>query len=286
MFWIRILVVLVLAAIYAPTLAAMVQVWRVDQYAGHGMFVPAFSVLLLWLDRGRLRGATGPGHPAGALVILLGLGVLALGRTTGSLLVEGWSIGVAVAGVVLWLFGPRLLRAAAFPVGFLLLMVPLPRPVVEAVTLDLQLFAARTAGMALGLFDIPFYLSGVTIELPGTAIEVAEICNGLRFLMALLVLTIAFAHVSQRSLPRKAVLVASAIPIAILANATRVAVVAIGAYAIGPQVASGIIHHSIGKGVWGLTLIPLIGLGLLLRRAGSTRDGRSVRQEARAPHEA
>lgn len=105
----------------------------------------------------------------------------------------------------------------------------------------------------------------------------AEVCNGLRFLTALLVLTVAFAHVSQRSLAGKLVLVASAVPIAILANAVRVATIVVAAHYIGSQVTSGFIHNSIGKGVWALTLIPLGALGLLLRRGGASRDPEEAR---------
>ena len=264
------LALLPLAWIYAPVFTEMARIWWTHPYAGHGMFVPAFSAFLVWADWDRLREAAGRRKPAGMLVIALGLGLLALGRWAESLLVQGLSVVVVVAGMVLWGFGLPCLRAAAFPVGFLLFMVPLPQLLVDAVTLKLQLFAAGFAGMALGLLDVPFYQAGVLIELPTITLKVAEICNGLRFLTALLVLTVAFAHVSQRSLPRKLVLAVTAVPIAIVANAVRVATIAAAAHYVGPQAASGLIHTSIGKGVWALTLIPLIALGLLLRRGGGS----------------
>lgn len=268
-----------LAGLYAPVLSQMARIWWTDTYAAHGVFVPAFSALLLWMDRARLRGVPRRNHPAGIAVILLGLGLLAVGRSAGSLSVEGLSVVIAVVGLVLWGFGDRFLRAVAFPVGFLVLMVPVPRPLIGAVTLHLQLFASGAAGAALGLLDVPFYQHGVVIELPSMTLLVAEVCNGLRFLLALVVLTVAFAQVSQRTLARKVVLVLSAIPIAILANALRVAVVAVGVHYIGPEMASGFIHHSIGKVVWVLTLVPLVGIGFYLRRRGPSeaRDASSVR---------
>lgn len=271
---IRVGIALVLAVLYVPAMAEMFHVWQTDTYAGHGMFVPLFSALVAWTDRERLRAAVGRGHPAGIALILAGVGLLALGALGGSLLVKGLSVAVVVAGLVMWSFGTDCLRAAAFPVGFLVLMAPLPRPVVDALTLDLQLFAAGFAAAALRLLDIPVYQTGVTIELPALTLQVAEVCNGLRFLLALLVLTAAFAQVTQRSIPRKVALVASAIPIAIFANATRVAAIGLGVHFIGPEAASGTIHNWIGKGVWGLTLIPLILLGLLLARGGGPKVSR------------
>ncbi|MGH7320247.1 MAG: exosortase/archaeosortase family protein [Candidatus Rokuibacteriota bacterium] len=268
---IRLLAVLILAGIYAPVFLDLVRIWQRDTYAAHGMFVPLFSALLLWMDRAELRAAAGRGHPAGLIVILAGLGVLGLGRWGGSILLQGGSVAITAAGMVLWAFGPRCLRRAAFPVGFLVLMVPLPRAVVNAVTLDLQRFAGAFASLALWAFGIPFYRSGLLIELPTITLEVAEVCNGLRFLTALLVLTMAFAQVSLPTVPRKVVLVLSAIPIAILANAARVAIIAVGVHYVGPELASGTIHHTIGKAVWAFTLIPLVALGLLLRRRGESR---------------
>jgi exosortase len=242
-----------------------------DTYAGHGMFVPLFSAVTAWIDRERLRAAAGPGHPAGLVVILAGAGLLVLGTWSDSLLVKGLSVAVAVAGLVAWSFGLPCLRAAAFPVAFLLLMAPLPHAVVAAVTLKIQLFAATFAVAVLRHFDFPVYQSGVLIELPRMTLRVAEVCNGLRFLMALLVLTAAFAQVTQKSVPRKIALVAAAIPIAIVANAMRVAAISLGVQWVGPEAASGTIHNWIGKGMWGATLIPLIGFAFLLARSGTSK---------------
>jgi exosortase len=272
--WLRLAAAIAMAGLWAPAVVDLARAWRADTYAGHGMFVPLFSAVVAWIDRGRLRAAAGPGNPAGVSVILAGGALLVLGAWSDSLLVKGLSITVAVAGVVLWSFGAPCLRAAAFPVAFLLLMAPPPHAVVAVVTLKLQLFAAAFAVSVLRQLDLAVHQSGLLIELPTLTLRVAEVCNGLRFLMALLVLTAAFAQVTQRSVPRKIVLVAAAIPIAIVANAMRVAAIALGVHWIGPEAASGTIHNWIGKGMWAATLIPLIGLGFLLARGGARKVSR------------
>lgn len=267
----RVIVVLGVLGLYAPALTELSRVWWTNDYATQGLFAPLFGALLLWLDRGRLRATfDGRGSGLGIPVAALGLGLLALGRSVDSLAVQAGSFVVTVAGVTLWGCGTRCLRAAAVPVGFLLFMVPPPQAAIGAVTLQLQLFAAGFAVTVLRLFDVPVYQSGVMIELPTMRLEVAEICNGLRFLLALLVLTAAFAQVTQRTRLRKVALVASAVPIAILANAVRVAVIALGVHYVGPEAASGLIHHMIGKAVWALTLVPLAAVGFLLARHGRT----------------
>src|SRR5437867_6719333 len=140
--WLQLSTLAVLAALYVPAMVELIDAWRTDTYAIHGMFVPLFSALIAWIERDRLRAATGRGHPAGIAVILTGVGLLALGTLGQSLLLKGLSVAVVVAGLVMWSFGARCLRAAIFPVGFLLLMAPLPRAIVAVVTLKIQVFAA------------------------------------------------------------------------------------------------------------------------------------------------
>jgi exosortase len=268
----RVMVAIVLTALsaaYGPVILHMMRVWWNDSYAGHGMFVPLFSAHFLWSDRRRIRASAGGRDGRGLLVVIAGVAVLFLGHVESSLVLQGISLVIALSGIVYWIWGTRVLRAAAFPLGFLVLMVPLPAVLVAAVTLDLQRFAARFAGGALSLLDVPFAQHGVTIELPTLTLQVAEVCNGLRFLAALLVLTLAFAHVTQRTVTRKIVLTLSAIPVAIVANAVRVTGVVLAVQYIGPHAASGIIHNSIGKGVWALTIAGLWGLNVLLRRSGA-----------------
>ena len=272
---------LALSGVYAPVIVELVRAWQIDSYAGHGMLVPLCGAFLLWADRVRIRAAAGRGDLSGILVILVGLGMLALGHWGESLLIQGLSMVVVLAGVVLLGFGRRCLRAAAFPIGFLVLMAPLPRPVADAVTLHLQRFAAGFAGVALDVLGIQVFQTDTLVVLPNLTLQVDEGCNGLRFLLTLLTLMTTFAHVSQRDLARKILLVALTIPAAVLANGVRIAAIGIGAHYFGPQVALGLVHNSIAKVVWGLTLLLLMGVGLLLRRGG---DG--GKRPGRVPKEA
>ncbi len=261
---------LALTGVYAPVFGELVHAWRFDSYAGHGMLVPLCAAFLFWADHARIRAAAGRGDLSGIPVILLGLGILALGSWAESLLIQGLSIVVVLAGIVLLGFGRRCFREAAFPIGFLFLMVPLPRPVADAVTLHLQRFAAGFAGLALDALGIQSFQTDTLIVLPNLTLQVDEGCNGLRFLITLLTLMIPFARVSQRDLARQIFLVALTIPAAVLANGVRIAVIGIAAHSFGPQVAVGLVHNSIAKVIWGLTLLLLMCVGLLLRR-GSER---------------
>ena len=266
--WCAVLVALALAALYSDLFRRLAQLWWENDYAGHGMFVPLFSAVIATTERDRMREAANRGHWAGLIIIALGVAIFELGAAVGSLLVEGLSVPVAIAGLVMLAVGTGVLRLAAFPVGFLALMVPLPQQVADTVTIHLQMFAAGVAGVVLGLFDIPFLRHGVVIELAGVTLQVAEACNGLRFLVGLFVLTLAYAHLTQDRWWHKALLAIAAVPVAILANAIRVAGIAAAAHFVGGEAVLGAPHLLIGKVVWIGTIGGLIGLGLAMRRAG------------------
>ena len=262
----RRLALLVLAIVYGPTLYDLVYEGWTNTYAGHVLFVPAFAALFAWANRDRLRAVATKGSPAGLAVVVAALVLLALGRWSSSLVLQTLSIVMAVAGLVLWWAGWRLLLAARASVGFLIFMIPLPLAVVDSVTLSLQRFVAWSSAAMLDLLGVPVHHEGVFLTLPQMTLEVAEVCNGLRFLMTLLVLTIAFGQVSQRTIGRKVLLAVVAVPVAILANAVRVAGIAFAAFHVGPEAASGFYHLLVGKVVWGVTIVVLVAFGLLLRR--------------------
>ena len=264
---IKLLIVAALAVPWAPALWHLADAGRTNEYAGHAMFVPLFSAVIAWVQRDRLKAAAGPGHAWGFLVLAVGMALLGLGYQMKSDVLHGVALAVATAGAVLWIWGRACLRAAIFPVAFLVMMAPLPLPVVAKVTLHLQVFAASFAASAVRLVGIPVYQTGFTLELPTLKLHVAEICNGLRFLVALIVLTAAFAQVTIPSRRRRIALVLAAVPVAVVANAMRVAAIALGVEYIGPEAASGTIHNWIGKGMWALTLLPLAAAGWWLSRS-------------------
>jgi len=88
--------------------------------------------------------------------------------------------------------------------------------------------------------------------------------------MALFTLTAAFALASGLNTTRKLILAVSAVPTAISANAVRIAIIALAAFYVGPQAASGLTHHSIGKTVWILALLPMIAIATFLLRTQSS----------------
>ncbi|QOV87656.1 exosortase/archaeosortase family protein [Humisphaera borealis] len=135
---------------------------------------------------------------------------------------------VALFGVVTLLAGWRVMKVAWFPVVFLFCAIPWPDQVYSWVAMPLQNFAAKIGVFALTLTGVDADKFGTKILFAGKdgkpeMLNVAEACAGLKSLMTFISVGAAVAFLSTRMLWQKLLIVASAVPIAILCNAGRVA---------------------------------------------------------------
>jgi exosortase len=263
-----------LAVAYVPVLIDVAVVsWSVPYYS-HAMLVPLLSAWLLWEDR-RSRNGGPPAILPGVLLLGIAAAVLAAGHLAASLTLRALSVVPGAFGIALLTVGPAGMRATAFPIAFLVLMVPLPSGAIPELSRPLQQLAATVAAFALNAIGIPSMQQGLLVHLPrGISLHITEACNGLRFLFAMLVVGVAFAGLAVRGTTRRVLTVLLALAIAILANLVRVTGTGVIAYAWGPEVASGFMHMAYGKVVYAVMLVPFAAAVLLLRRSGASATSR------------
>jgi exosortase len=270
---------LTVLAFYAPVLSRLAVVWWTVPYYSYGFLVPLFSAFLVWDARHRLRTLPIAPWAAGALTAAAGLALRAVGEGLPSLTLQALSLPVVLAGLIQAAFGRPVRRAVAFPLAFLGFMAPLPPAAIPVLSLPLQHLAASAAAAGLRAAGIPVVHEGLLVHLPRVTLEVDESCNGLRFLLAMLVVgTAVAATVFRRSTDRVAVL-GSALGLAVLANLVRVTGTGLIAHYLGPNAAVGLPHVVFGKVVYALTAIPLTVLVLARRR----REGAEARASGNGP---
>jgi len=253
--------------LYAPILYYMVLHWQaVDDYS-HGFLIAPLAAFFAWERRREFQRT--PVEPSwwGLAPLALGTLTLVVGRLGVELMNMRVSFVLTVIGLVILLLGIRAFRVLAFPLLFLFLMVPLPQSLVNVVAFPLQLIAAGFAVEALHTLGIPALLEGNIVHLPNTQLFVAEACSGLRSLMALLTLGIIFAYFFRRTVWERVLIVLSAIPIAILVNAFRVALTGVLTHRLGQEAASGWIHTTEGFFTFALAFMLLLGEAALLQGA-------------------
>lgn len=257
-----------LAALYHEIFAGLWYDWDNDPNYSHGFIVPFMSAYFVYERWGQLRQLPIRPSSLGIPVLILGTALLIVGSVGAELFSQRVSFVVVITGLVLLLFGRRILMTLSLPIVFLLFMIPLPAIVVNTIAFPLQIFAAQTASFCLFNLGIPVLREGNLITLAGSTLEVAEACSGLRSLMALLALGTVYAYFSQRRMWKRWTLVLLSIPIAILANAFRVTGTGILANYWGTEAAEGFYHTFEGWIVFVVAFILLLACGTIIAKIG------------------
>jgi exosortase len=120
---------------------------------------------------------------------------------------------------------------------------------------------------------VPVLREGNVLLLPGRALEVAEACSGIRSLLSLLMLAIVLGYFTERRTGPRVAIALAAVPIAVIANAIRVAGTGLASYWISPAAAEGFFHTFSG---WLMFVVALAGL-LAVHRALELARGRAFR---------
>jgi exosortase len=235
-----------LGALYWGILRDLVVQWWDDPNYSHGFLVPLFSGFLVWRLRGKLAALPVRGSWMGLPLLVAGVGALLLGDIASELFFARSSLIVIIAGLVLFHLGGAWLRALAFPLGFLFFMIPLPGTVFYAIAFPLQHVAAQNAVWALDLIGVPVLRDGNVIHLSQVTLGVTEACSGIRSLISLLALAVAWGYLTLGGPWAIAALAVSSVPITIAANAARVVTTGLVAQWFGPWYALGFFHSFSG----------------------------------------
>ena len=243
--------------LYSGVLPGLVRQWANDDDYSHGFFVVPLAAFFIWERRDALAAASRRPSHVGLAVLAASLLCLIAGQFGSELFLTRVSLVGVLAGLVLFLLGWTHLRILAFPVAFLLLMIPLPEIVFNQIAFPLQMLASRIGETVIAASGVPVLREGNMLMLPGRALEVAEACSGIRSLITLVMLAIVLGYFTERGVLARLLIAAAAIPIAVVANATRVAGTGLASYWISPAAAEGFFHTFSG---WIIFVVAFAGL--------------------------
>jgi exosortase len=256
------LVLLAFGLAYAPTFSYLSKVWSGDPNYSYGYLVVPTAFLILWLRRGSLDRSQLASKWWGWVV--LG-GVVAL-RATFYQISEQWfedaTVPLAAAALALAFGGWPLLRWSLPAIIFLGFMLPLPHRLNTVMAYPLQRLATVGSCNLLEALGLPVVAEGNVIDIGANQLEVARACNGLSMLLSFLTLITAAAILIDRPLWEKIILLASAIPIALVSNILRISITALCVHFFGTD------ELRLGLGIqlphdWAGFLMPMIGLGVV-----------------------
>jgi exosortase len=244
-------------ACYAPVLGALVRQWSSDPDMGHGFFVPVIAGYIVWQKRNELLAIEPQPNWWGLAVVIVGGVQLMIGTLGVELFLARTSVVIVLIGAVWLLGGDLMLKKLAFPLFLLFFMVPIDAVIYNQITFPLQLLASRLADGALTLLSVPVLREGNILELPNQRLSVVEACSGIRSLLSLTFLSLVYGYFFEKKTWIRVVLFFSTVPIAIVANSSRVTMTGILTQ-VKPEAAEGFFHEAEG---W---VIFMVALGIMI----------------------
>jgi exosortase B len=237
-----------LTALYAPTFYYFATVvWKSEDQA-HGPIIIAVVIWLIW-DRRHVI-FSGPARPApvsGFGLLVVGLLLYVLGRSQDISILEIGSLIPVLAGVMLALRGWPGIRAAWFPLLYLIFAVPLPGILVDAVTGPLKNWISYIAENLLYHAGYPIGRNGVTLTIGQYQLLVADACSGLHSMFSLSALGLLYMYITARkSVAHNVLMLVSILPIAFVANILRVIILVLVTYHLGDAAGQGFLHGAAG----------------------------------------
>src|SRR5262245_19139436 len=229
-------------AAFGGGLLSLVDRWSRQEEYSHGFLIPFVVGWMLWSRRDALMASIGEPSWSGAVLIAIASIMLVIGDLSAFFLLVQLGFVLALIGIVLGFGGTSLLRVTFIPIAFLVFAIPLPYFVDAELSWRLQLISSELGTYFIRLFGIPVYLTGNVIDLGSYKLQVAEACSGLRYLYPLLSLGFLAAYMFQAPLWQRAVVFLSAIPITIVMNSARIAMVGLLVDRWGTAQAEGLLH--------------------------------------------
>lgn len=254
----------------------MVLAWMGSEEYGYGFLIPLIVAYMVWQKKDHLARTGLQGSWWGVAVLLLGMALALLGRLSALDTLIQYALLWVIAGLVLAYTGPLAFRQIWVPLLMLALMVPLPGSLQQGLSGELQLISSRLGAEVMRAAGVSVFLEGNVIDLGSQQLEVAEACNGLRYLFPLLAMGCIAAYFFQARLWKRLLVFLSALPITVLMNSLRIGMIGISVEYGGPSLTAGLLHDMEG---W---LMFMASLGLLLLEmwvlARLGRDGRPLNQ--------
>jgi len=260
-----------IAFAFRASIADMVHTWTTRPEYSHGPLIPLVAAFLVWQQRERIARLEFPG--SWWSIALIGAGVLLhlVGQLATIYVLSLYGMLLAMLGVVLALTGATGLRALWAPLVMLALMIPLPHFLLNNLSAELQLLSSRIGVWVIRLFGVSVHLKGNVIDLGVYQLQVAEACDGLRYLFPLITLGFVMACFFRAPLWKRALVLFSSIPITVFMNSLRIGVIGVTVKHWGVRMAEGFLHEFQGWLVFMLSAALMLGLMALLNLVGPDR---------------
>lgn len=258
---VTILSVIAVFTVYWPTVWSMITVWLESDTFTHGFIILPISVFLIWRKRQELAMVQPKPVSYGPLVLVIPGFIWLLGFLSDVQSVQQICFVAAIILVVWVLLGREVVKLLAFPLGYLFFAVPIGKFMVPMM-ID---FAAVFAVNALRMSGVPVFAEGTSFSTPGADWVVLEVCSGMRYLLAALVVGTLYAYLNYHSQLRRLLFVLVTVIFTFFASGMRVYIIVMIGHFVDMRYAKGFDHLFIGWVFFGIVMLILFWFGSLWR---------------------
>lgn len=255
-------ILLGLLAMYVPTYLHTSQtLWATDDQS-HGPIILFLIAYLIWMRREELLVALETSKPMpwlGWIFFIIGAFSYVIGRSQDILILDLGSQIPLVIGFILIVFGAKFLRVIAFPIFFMIFLLPIPGAFLAAITLPMKIAVSYVVDNLLFHLGYPIARDGVILQIGQYQLLVADACAGMNTLISLEAMGLLYLNlVRHDSLARNLILATLIVPISFTANVIRVASLTLITYYFGNEVGQGFIHGFAGLVLFTVALLLIL----------------------------
>ena len=266
-----------LAYLFYPTILEIARICMTDDDYSHGTLLPFVMLYMFWDSRDKMSKNIIEAHNLRRksnlilplIVLILGLALFFIGEATGISFTCWLAFFPVILSTIYLIYGRATFYSFAPPILLLYMAKPLPDSLVVRLFWPMQVIAAKVGKEVLAALNVPVYLNGNIIEIPGMRLMVEEACSGMRSVMAMITLSLIVCYFLEMRLIYKIILVLFSLLVAIILNVFRVAATGVLAHFYDPNAASGFFHTFSGLVVFIIGLPLLYGFGFFLQRSSA-----------------
>lgn len=235
--------------------------WDKVDYS-HAYFILPISLWLVWRKRHILQEQLKhklPGYNLSAFFILL-IGILCyvFGRNQDYLLFSTISLIPLLWGLTGFLYGKSVLKVLAFPILYLLLMVPPPFAILDSITLPMRYGISSVTESFLQLLNYPISRNGLLLRMGYNDIFMGAACSGFRSLITMISLVLVYVYITKGSKWKKFLLISFITPAALFGNFIRVVTLCLITFYFGEEAGQGFFHNFSGIVIFIITISGLL----------------------------
>ena len=207
----------------------------------------------------------------GIILIAIGFFLFFFYNRSTHFYIQSLSFIMVILGLFFFFMGKEFFKELAFPVLFLIFMIPIPSHIYMAMAEFVRDITLGVSAWTLSQTTVPFLREGFLVHLPNITLSINIGCSGIRYLISYFVFGIAYAYIFKTGLIERILLVSLTIPISLLASVMRLMSIFLGAYYIGAFMAGHRPHILISWCVFFIVLMGAIFLDRFIANRGILR---------------